>query len=352
MILVTGASGFIGRVLVRQLLAEGHALRLFDLRTPEWLDVQALAPGRLEFVRGDVTYWPEVRQAMLGVHTVYHLAAQLLLAGDPRRLLAVNAGGTRIVLQEATRAGVQKLVYTSTGMLYPPSHGLPTREDTLPVPSGPYGASKLEAEAVIRSFMAGPVEVAVLRPLFVLGPGRLGVLHLLFSRLLRGRPLYLVGSGNNRFHMIGVEDLARACRAASRPGVRGFMNVGAEQPVSVREQFEALIAFAGTGSTLRPLPKSLVQLGIQTLSRLKLAPIADEQQRVASQDRVLDLTRAGEQLGFHPLQRDVDVLISAYEWYKTVAEARSQGLQGPPGEPSPDWPDGGIFKYAWIDRLL
>lgn len=342
--LVTGAAGFVGRFVVEKLRAAGRPVRLFDLRTPAWLDESTLKPGALEFFRGDVTYRPDVARALDGVNRVYHLAAQLLMAGDDTRMHQVNVEGTRTVLEEAWKGGVEKVVYTSTGMLYPPSQGGPTREETRPDPAGAYGRTKVEAEAVCRSYQSRGLSLTILRPLFVLGPGRLGVMHLLFHRLKRGRPLYLVGRGDNRFHMIHGADLADACLLAMDSEVTGVFNVGAENPQSVRTLFEGLRTHAGTGSAIRPIPVALVRVGIQTLSALQIAPIAPEQQAVAYQDRVLDLTQAQQMLGFVPRHSDLDTLIEAYEWYKTVDSSVSD-------QPA-DWPDGGIFKYPLIDRLF
>lgn len=346
MYLVTGAAGFIGQYVVKRLLAEGKPVRLFDLRFPTWLEPERLETGRLEFFRGDVTFAHEVRRAMAGVHTVLHLAAQMLLSGDDARMRFVNVEGTRTVLEAAMRARVDKVVYTSTGMLYGPGgqNAAPTLETDSPMPSGPYGKSKAEAEAVCQGFIAQGLELAILRPLMVVGPGRLGVLHLLFQRVQRGRPLYMVGNGQNRFHMIDVADLAEACVLATRSGARGAYNVGVDTPHTVRRQLEALRDHAGTHSAIRAIPVPMVRLGIAGLARLKLAPLAVEQQAVAWQDRVLDCSKARAELGWRPRSTDLEVFLATYDWYRQV----ESGVSDQPA----DWPDGGIFKWKIVDKLL
>lgn len=341
--LVTGASGFIGRYLVEALMARGEPVRLFDLRTPTWLSEAHLRVGKVEYVRGDVTYRPDLQRALQGVDTIYHLGALLLMAGDEARMKQVNVEGTRTLLTLAREAGVRKVVYTSTGMLYDQSRGRPTREDDPPRPSGPYGRSKREAEAACRAAIEQGMELAVLRPLFVMGPGRLGVMHLLFQRVRRGRPIYMVGDGSNRFHMIHAADVAQACILASRPGISGFFNIGAAEPHTVRELMQALKEHAGTDSELRPLPRKLVRLGIETLELLKLAPIAPEQQAVAWQERVLDCSRAHEELGFRPRFTDIQAWQETYDWYLSLSGRTDHAA---------DWPDGGILKFPLLDRLL
>ncbi len=344
MYLITGGCGFIGSAVVARLLAEGASIRILDLRTPRDHVDEALRAGRLEFIRGDLTYAPELERAMEGIDSVIHLGARLLLCGDLEDMRRVNIDGTRHVLEAARAAGVRRVVYTSTGMLYAHTPGRATREDDPARPSGPYGQSKLEAERVCRSFMDRGLEMVILRPLFVLGAGRLGVLHILFDRIRKGRPVYLVGGGTNRFHMIGVDDLASAILLAARDVPPGVYNVGVEHPTPVAAQMSALIAHVGSRSAIRPLPVSLVRFGIDLLAMLNLAPIEPEHQRVAFQDRVLDLTKAHRIMGWQAERGDVDLLIEAWQGYlKALEQPRTERA---------DWPDGGILGEGWLGRFL
>ncbi|MBM3465142.1 MAG: NAD-dependent epimerase/dehydratase family protein [Armatimonadetes bacterium] len=344
MYLVTGGSGFIGAALVRRLRAAGAAVRIMDLRPPADIPESEMQAGRLEYLRGDVTSSADVVRALRGVNCVFHLAAQMLLSLGGSEMHRVNVQGTQMVLEAARRAEVNKVVYVSTAMLCGSSPGRPTREDDPPAPSGPYAVSKIDAELVCREYLARGMEIAILRPLFVLGRGRLGLLHLLFDRVQRGRPLYLVGGGRNRFHMIGVDDLAEACVLASAAGHRGVFNVGVENPTPVRTQMEALRDHAGTATRIRPLPVWLVRAAVKVLSLLRLSPIQEEQQKVAWQDRVLDTTRARRELGWTHTRSDVELLLETYDWYQI---AKTQ-----PRDHASDWPDGGVLKWKWIDRFL
>src|SRR5690606_8539607 len=106
MILVTGATGFLGSVLVRQLLAEGEAVRILR-RASSSLDLLGEAAGRVEHALGDVTDAAAVREAMRGAERVYHTAAFVGFGGakDAERLRAVNVGGTANVVNAALEEG-------------------------------------------------------------------------------------------------------------------------------------------------------------------------------------------------------------------------------------------------------
>src|SRR5918911_2396511 len=110
--LVTGGTGFVGSAVVRQLAARGDDLRL-TVRRRSRLD--GIAGVDYEGVECDVLDRRAVRRAMKGVDRVFHLAGLVSMRpSDDERLFEVNVGGTRIVLEEALRAGVERVVYTSS----------------------------------------------------------------------------------------------------------------------------------------------------------------------------------------------------------------------------------------------
>ena len=114
MILVTGATGFVGSVLVRQLLAEGAAVRILRRET-SGLDLLGDAAHRVEHAVGDVTDADAVYRAVENVEVVYHVAAAVAFGPAARaRLRAVNVRGTAHVVNAALWAGARRLVHTSS----------------------------------------------------------------------------------------------------------------------------------------------------------------------------------------------------------------------------------------------
>jgi len=127
----------------------------------------------------------------------------------------------------------------------------PVDEGTEPHPREPYGAAKLEAEHIARRFTVRGLDISVVRPRTILGHGRLGIFQILFEWVRRGKPVYMLGKGNNRYQFVHADDLADACiRAGEHRGPDTF-NIGAERFGTMREALTALVKHAGTGSRVR-----------------------------------------------------------------------------------------------------
>ncbi len=194
MILVTGAGGFVGRHVVRELTAAGERVRALVHSTK---GAAALADVECELVHGDITDPESVAAAAAGCDAVVHLVA--IIHGRASAFDRVIAGGTRNVVEAARKAGVRRLVQMSALGV-----GEATK-DTVP-----YYRAKWVAEGAIRE---SSLPHAILRPSFVFGPDG-GALPR-FLRIARLAPVTpIVGPGKQRLQPIWVEDLARAVRLA------------------------------------------------------------------------------------------------------------------------------------------
>lgn len=209
--LVTGASGFVGRQLCTELAAGGHSL-VFALRRPLAPDDPLLRMGKAVVV-GDADGETDWSQALAGATGVVHLANRAHVmrekAVDPLAdYKRVNVAGTQCLAEQAAVAGVRRLVYLSSVKVLGESTGLePFGDTSLPSPRDPYAVSKWEAELALRRISASTgLQVTVLRPPLVYGPG----VGANFLRLMRwvaqGIPLPLSGVDNRR-SMIYVRNL-------------------------------------------------------------------------------------------------------------------------------------------------
>jgi nucleoside-diphosphate-sugar epimerase len=200
-VLITGGSGFIGTWLTRRLLAAGWQVRLFDL-------VPSRAFPEL-WVRGDVRDAAGLAAELRGCEVAVDLAAEHRDDVRPlERYAETNIGGARHLVAAAQAHGLRRLVFVSSAAVY----GLHTHPDeTAPLqPVTPYGASKVEAEALYRQWQdQAPDErsLRVVRPSVVFGPGHRGNVATLIEQIRRGR-FVMVGAGRERKSIVYVENLA------------------------------------------------------------------------------------------------------------------------------------------------
>src|SRR5262249_48859841 len=142
-----------------------------------------------------------------------------------------------------------------------------------------------------------------------------------------GKNVYLLGAGRNRVQMVSAWDVADACLAAAdRPASRGaFLNIGAGEVPTVRGQVEALIAHAGTGSRIVPIPARLLRTAARAPDLVRLSPIVPEHYLLADSTFVLDITRARSVLGWEPAYSNVRMTTDAFDWYcRNLERVRSE----------------------------
>ena len=270
-VLVTGAAGFIGSHLVDRLLAEGEAVVALDDLSSGSLanlaDARRSSTGKFSFQRADITstatadlikrHKPEV---------IFHLAAQVDVrksVKDPLFDAMVNVIGTLGVLQAASEAGTEKVVFTSSGGCIhgePDPSRLPVTEDQIylleSMPESPYGVSKKIVLDYLRYFKAVKgLDYTALALANVYGPrqepasevGLEGQVVAIFSRkMLAGRPCTIYGDGTQTRDFLYVDDVVSAYLAARDKGSGELINVGSGEELSVNDLFWKLAKLTGT----------------------------------------------------------------------------------------------------------
>ncbi len=307
--LVTGGSGYFGCLLVARLRERGYAVSVFDR-----VDVPD-RPADVSFIGGDVRDLAAVARACEGVDVVHHNVAQVPLAKDRRLFHEVNVGGARNVLEAARAAGVKKLVLTSSSAVFGVPKSNPVRETDAPTPGEAYGRAKLEAERLAARYAAGGLDVSIVRPRTILGHGRLGIFQILFEWVRRGRPIYVLGRGDNRYQFVHADDLAEACIAAGeRPGAETF-HIGAERFGTMREALSALVRHAGTGSPVRSVPMGPAVAMMTWTSALGLSPLGPYHALMYGREMFFDVSKARSLLGYRATRSNDEMLIESYDHY-------------------------------------
>jgi nucleoside-diphosphate-sugar epimerase len=308
-LLVTGGSGYFGTVLTDAALARGHRVRIFDVNEPE------RRSDGIEVVRGDVRDLDALRAACDGVDAVLHNVAQVPLARDRALFESVNVGGTANMLVAARDAGVEKVVHTSSSAVFGIPASNPVTEDSPRRPLEDYGRAKLEAEALCADAVAAGLDVTIIRPRTILGHGRLGIMAVLFEFVADGAPVFVLGTGDNRYQLVHASDLAAACLLAAEREGPSVYNVGAAEFGTMRESLQALVEHAGTGSRVRSLPVAPARLAMRALGRAGLVPFAPYHWLIYAESLWFDVTKARTELAWEPRHSNASMLVESYEWF-------------------------------------
>jgi dihydroflavonol-4-reductase len=245
-ILVTGGTGFVGANLVRELLADGHSVRVLARRGGER---RALEGCAVEIVEGDLLDAASLRAAVAGAHHVYHVAADYRLwAPDLRVLYRANVDGTRHLLAAASEAGAERIIYTSTvGAVGIPKDGTPG-DETTPVSLadmvGAYKASKFLAERVADEWAARGAPVVIVNPSTPIGPWDVKPTPTgqMIVDFLNGK---MIGSVDTGLNVVHVRDVARGHILAARSGRLGERYILGHRNLSLLEIFRTLSTLTG-----------------------------------------------------------------------------------------------------------
>ena len=261
--LVTGGAGFIGSNVAKLLVDEGHDVLVLDnLSSGYRCNLSALPT--VEFVQGDVRDAALVSRVMQGVEVVFHLAASV---GNMRSIehpiedSEINVIGTLRILEAAHRAGVRKVVFSSSAGIFGELKYLPIREDHPVEPDSPYGASKLAAEklCLVYGKLYG-MEVVCLRYFNVYGINQRydaygNVIPIFAYRMLHGLPLIIFGDGEQTRDFVNVRDVALAnYTAAMSNGVSGPFNIASGTRITINHLAEMMCEVSNPRPTIEHGP--------------------------------------------------------------------------------------------------
>ncbi|MFO0817922.1 MAG: SDR family oxidoreductase [Pirellulales bacterium] len=307
--LVTGGAGFIGSHIASALVARGDSVRVLDdLSTGKLANLDHLR-GQVEFIEGSIVDAEVVGRAMQGVEVVYHQAA---LASVPRSVdrpldtHAACATGTLMVLDQARRAGVRRVVYAASSSCYGDQPNSSKRESDLPDPLSPYAAAKLAGEMYCKAFyQTYKLETVGLRYFNVFGPRQdpngayAAVIPRFVTWILAGQPLTVYGDGGQSRDFTFVDNVvAGNLLAADAAGVAGkSLNVAYGRSISLLELIRALENLVGVG-----------------------ANVIHEPPRVGDvRDSLADITQARKLLGYEPVVDFLEGLRRSVDYYRSVA---------------------------------
>ena len=300
MILITGATGFVGSTLMRRLVADNVKLGISaSVRcvVEDWptlikqVEVQNLLSS---------TDW---QLALQGVDVVVHCAARVHVMSDKAKdpleaYRQVNVMGTLNLARQAARAGVRRFIFLSSIKVNGEATeiGYPYSADSVPAPQDPYGVTKMEAENGLRELSAGTsMEVVIIRPPLVYGPGVKANFSLMIRWLRKGIPLPLGGITTNQRSLVYVEnlvDLIRVCIDHPKAENQTFL-VSDDEDISTTLLLQRMSKALGCRTQLLRFSPSLIKFIAKLIGRPKIAD------RLCGSLQV-DIRKTKELLGWKP----------------------------------------------------
>lgn len=312
-VLITGGSGFLGINMIRKLMEHN----IFEVVVLDLVDFDYPEASKIKFIKGDIRDKSVVREAMQGITHVIHTAAALPLYKKDD-IMTTDVDGTRNLVDAAFTAKVERFIHVSSTAVYGIPDHHPLREDDELSGVGPYGNAKIFAEEVCLEYREKGMIIPIVRPKSFIGPERLGVFALLYDWAKDGHNFPMIGSGNNRYQLLDVEDLADSiwlCMTKDGKKVNDTFNIGAKEFTTMKEDYQAVLDYAGHNKKIIGFPASPAIWALRILEFLHLSPLYKWVYETACEDSFVSIEKAENILGFQPMYSNKDALIRNFKWY-------------------------------------
>jgi len=327
-VLVTGASGFVGSAVAAKLVERGFSVRaLVRATSPRG----HLAGLDLDYVQGDLRDAETIRPAMAGVRYLFHVAADYRLwARDRNEIVVNNVTGTRVMMEEALRAGVERIVYTSSVATLAVQRDGTSVDETVPLEElkaiGAYKRSKVAAERLVERMIAQQgLPAVIVNPSTPIGPrdvkptptGRIIV------EAARGRMPAFVDTGLNLVH---VDDVAQGHLAALDRGKIGERYILGGQNVQLSEMLTVIANLIGRRPPRVRLPRSAIvplALAAETVARFtgREPFVTMDALRMSKYRMFFTAAKAERDLGF-TARPFTDALTDAIRWFRDAGHLK------------------------------
>ena len=305
-VLVTGATGFLGKYVVKELVEHGYQVRAFGRNSKVG---RSLENSSVSFFQGDLTKADDVLEACKGMDLVVHAGALSTVWGPWEDFYQANVLGTKYVLEACRQAGIQRLVYVSSPSIYAaPKDQLGIKESDAPEENNlnNYIRSKLASEKLFKDYPDVPS--IILRPRGLFGIGDTSILPRVIN-LSQKIGIPLIGDGRQLMDMTCVENVALAIRLAiETPKAKGEVyNITNGEPRTFRDLLEESLTGLGYPIKYRKLPAALLS-GIASCLEflyktfnLKGEPaLTRYTYYLLRYSQTLDISKAERELGYHP----------------------------------------------------
>jgi len=314
-ILITGATGFIGKNLVPELVSKSHKVRCLVRKTSRKEDINYLKKLKVELFNGDLINKKSLKGICRGIDIVYHLTGVLGSFNASEKLMFdINVRGTENILNESKEGKVKKFIFcSSAGVLGPIIKGGGSSPYS---PSNLYEKTKVEAEKLV---LKSKLDYIIMRPEFVYGPMDNHVLPLF--KAIKYKKFFIIGDGNSLLHPTFIDDLIQAFIKCLDPKIKNqIYMIAGEKAIKVKTLYKLIAKKLNvkTNKILIPIPLATILAFILENSAkiFKFNPIITKSKiRFFTENRAFNTSKAREELGYNPikLEKGIEKTIG---WYK------------------------------------
>ena len=338
---ITGGAGFLGLHLAHYFSKKNCKLTLCDIQP----FVKKEYPKCI-FLNSDIRNDQEMDKFVNNQDIIIHAVAALPL-WKKNDIFDININGTINLLKKSIKYNIKRFIYISSTAVYGVPKKHPIFESDPRYGVGPYGISKIKAEDECFKFINKGLNATIIRPKTFLGTHRLGVFEILFDWIRDGKKIPVIGSGNNQYQLLDVDDLVEVCFLFTQKDSKKYndcFNIGAEKFTTVKNDFEIMFKNIKSKSKVFTTPAFLVKKALWLFEKLKLSPLYKWVYDTADKDSYVSIEKLIKTLNWHPKYSNSDALIKAYKWY--IANYDNIKSQGTGITHTVGWKQGilGLFK--------
>jgi len=315
---VTGATGFTGGHLARELVRQGHEVHAMVRKGS---DVSELKDPGITLFEGSLTSHKDLEKAMAGCEKAYHIAAVFRTANHPDSYYHdINVGGTVAILETAQKLGLERVIHCSTGGVHGHIADPPCTETSPLKPGDIYQVSKLEGEQAVMAAAQKGQRVSVFRPASIYGPGDLRLLKLF--KTIHTRKFRMIGPGTAHFHTVYIDDLVDGIiRCGTRDEALGeiFLLAGPKS-VPLTELVQNVSDAVGTPLLKGHIPVGPVLFAARICEAICVPlkidpPIYPRRVGFFTKHREFDCSKARNLLGYDPKITTAEGVKRTAQWY-------------------------------------
>jgi UDP-glucose 4-epimerase len=312
-ILITGSSGFLGRILQKSLYENNIIYDNTDIIPSN------CCYGQNVFIQGDLCSKDFVNELFNKNRygTVIHLASQIDFAvKDQKSLYDNNVISTQNIAEAALKFGTKKIIFTSSNSVYLGNNEtLNVTENDKPSPNDEYGFSKIKSENILNE-IKNKVQIIIIRPPNIIDSGRVGMLSILFELLESNSAIWTIGDGSIKYQCIYAQDLINLIIKLLKYNKNNIFNVGSERVPCLRDMYIELIKITGSKSKVRKIPKFASIPLLKLFYKLKISPLGPYQFQMLTKSFIFDTSYVKKELDWYPTLNNTEMLKLAYEYYR------------------------------------